>query len=60
MVIKVINFIINFYQRVISVTFFSGVCKFEVSCSEYTKQMIIRCGVLKGIGLGMKRIGSCR
>jgi len=62
----VIN-IINFYQiyfsfdkGVLAVFAPGGACKFNPSCSEYTKQMIREFGVLEGSRLGLKRIWSCR
>lgn len=36
-----------------------GACKYPVSCSEYTKQAIIKQGILKGVLLGTRRILSC-
>ena len=35
-------------------------CRFIPTCSEYTKQAIIKYGALKGTKLGMKRILKCR
>ncbi len=35
------------------------ICKYEPTCSEYTKQSIIRHGTLKGSLLGVWRIGRC-
>lgn len=59
--------LINFYQTHLSfdrgvLAFFApgGACKYEISCSEYTKQMILRSGVVKGLHLGTKRIIACR
>lgn len=64
---KLLVSVIDFYQ-----TFFSfdrgllaflapgGACRYPLSCSEYTKQAIRQEGALKGIFLGLKRIGSCR
>lgn len=59
--------LIEFYQTYLSfdkgiLTFFSpgGACKFEISCSEYSKQMVERYGVIRGLGLSLKRIWSCR
>ena len=49
--------LINFYQ-VFSSNF--DFCKYEVSCSEYTKRMIEHEGVIKGLALGLRRIWSCR
>ena len=34
-------------------------CKFDPSCSEYTKQAINKYGFFKGSFLGMKRILKC-
>ena len=34
-------------------------CKYFPTCSEYTKQAIIRYGAFKGIFLGLKRIIKC-
>lgn len=36
-----------------------GFCRFYPSCSEYTKQTIIKFGLLKGGYLGFKRILKC-
>ena len=34
-------------------------CRFYPSCSEYMMTAIQRFGVIKGIGLGVKRISRC-
>lgn len=59
--------LINFYQKYLSfdrgmLAFLApgGACKFNPSCSEYTKQMILKHGTLQGSVLGLKRIWSCR
>lgn len=39
--------------------FTPSVCRFYPTCSEYTKQAIIKYGVLKGGWLGIKRICRC-
>ncbi len=58
---KVVIFLIEKYQRHIS--FFldgKGVkCKFYPTCSEYTKQAVLKYGVCKGTFLGIKRIVRC-
>lgn len=49
---------IDFYKKQISP--FIGVhCKFEPTCSEYTKQAIEKYGAFKGCFLGFKRIIRC-
>ncbi|MBL0333379.1 MAG: membrane protein insertion efficiency factor YidD [Chlorobiota bacterium] len=50
--------IIKFYQNFISPLTPSS-CRFVPSCSEYTKQAIIKFGILKGGWLGIKRISKC-
>lgn len=34
-------------------------CRFTPTCSEYTKQAIIKYGVKKGLKLGIKRLLKC-
>lgn len=59
--------LISFYQLFLSfdrglLSYFApgGACRFELSCSEFTKQMIQKYGVVTGIKLGLIRIWSCR
>ena len=37
----------------------SSSCRFTPTCSEYTKQAIIKHGIIKGTFLGIKRISKC-
>ena len=37
-----------------------GACRYEVSCSEYTKQKIREFGVIRGSLLGLQRVWRCR
>lgn len=37
-----------------------GACKYNPTCSLYTRQMVEKYGVIKGLSLGFKRILSCR
>lgn len=46
------------YQRLLSPMLPSS-CRFTPTCSEYTKQAIIKHGVIKGTFLGIKRISKC-
>lgn len=67
MIKKLVLNAIRFYQMFISfdkgiLAFIApgGSCRYPLSCSEYTKQAVLRFGVTKGIILGLKRIWSCR
>lgn len=57
MIKKFLLFLINIYQKISKLT--PPVCRFTPTCSEYTKQAIIKYGVLKGLWLGIKRICRC-
>lgn len=46
------------YQRLIS-PLLGPVCRYEPSCSEYTRQAIERYGLVRGGWLGVRRIGRC-
>lgn len=46
------------YQRLLSPILPSS-CRFTPTCSEYTKQAIIKYGIIKGAFLGIKRILKC-
>ena len=57
MIKKLILFLIKIYQKISALT--PPRCRFYPTCSEYTKQAIIRFGVFKGGKLGIKRIVKC-
>lgn len=57
MIKKLILFLIKIYQKISALT--PPRCRFYPTCSEYTKQAIMRFGVLKGGILGIKRIVKC-
>ena len=57
MIKKLILFLIKIYQKISALT--PPRCRFYPTCSEYTKQAIIRFGVFKGGILGIKRIVKC-
>tara|TARA_B100000579_G_C22037021_1_gene490892 strand:- start:200 stop:415 length:216 start_codon:yes stop_codon:yes gene_type:complete len=46
------------YQRLLSPILPSS-CRFTPTCSEYTKQAILKHGIIKGAFLGIKRISKC-
>lgn len=63
---KLIVHLITFYQRTLSpdhgvfkARFPYGYCRHYPSCSEYTKQAVIKRGALFGLVLGIKRIVKC-
>ena len=54
---NLVLFLITIYQRISHLT--PPRCRFYPTCSEYTKQSIIRFGLIKGGWLGFKRICKC-
>lgn len=58
---KICVYLIEIYQKSISKILENRNirCKFYPSCSEYTKQAIIKYGVIKGCIYGIKRILRC-
>lgn len=57
--------IINIYQIFISTILkgFLGTskfCRFDETCSQYTKRAIIENGIIKGIGKGLVRLAKCQ
>ena len=51
-------FIIKLYQKAIS-PFLPSSCRYQPTCSQYTKEALISHGLAKGGYLGIKRILSC-
>ncbi|QQG49752.1 MAG: membrane protein insertion efficiency factor YidD [Candidatus Berkelbacteria bacterium] len=57
--------LITAYQRTLSpdhgplrqVT--GGICRYQPTCSEYTKEAILKHGTVRGVWLGAKRISRC-
>ncbi|WP_106568886.1 membrane protein insertion efficiency factor YidD [Cecembia rubra] len=49
---------ILFYQYLIS-PLFPPTCRYNPTCSQYSKEAIMKHGVLKGGWLAIKRIASC-
>jgi len=50
--------LINLYKYLIS-PLLGNNCRFLPTCSEYTKEAIIKFGLIKGTFLGLKRIIKC-
>ena len=51
-------FVIKVYQTLIS-PFTPATCRYQPTCSHYTKEALIRHGLFKGGKLSLKRIFSC-
>ncbi len=54
---KMLVRLINIYQKTPTKMHYS--CVFLPTCSEYTKEAIIKYGSLKGVYLGIRRILRC-
>lgn len=50
--------VIRLYQMTFS-AFLGRHCRFNPTCSEYTRQAVLRFGVLRGGWLGLKRVARC-
>lgn len=55
---KILLFLIKIYQKGIS-PYFGRRCRFYPTCSEYSRQAIIKYGAVKGSYLAIKRILKC-
>ena len=56
------NFLLVIYKSTVSFflrVLFGNGCRFDPTCSEYTKEAIEKYGVLKGTLLGLKRLARC-
>jgi putative membrane protein insertion efficiency factor len=51
-------FLLRFYKRFLS-PLLPPMCRFEPTCSVYTMQAVDKYGALRGIWLGMRRLGRC-
>ena len=53
--------LVEFYQADISPLLRSYIaCRYEPTCSEYSKQAVERFGILEGLGLSWRRLNSCQ
>lgn len=50
--------VIRIYQKLVS-PLLPQACRFYPSCSEYSRESIIRHGLLKGLALTLIRLGKC-
>ena len=51
-------FLLRCYKRFLS-PLLPPMCRFEPTCSVYTMQAVEKYGTLRGIWLGMRRLGRC-
>lgn len=63
---RAVSLIIRFYQRTLSPDHGAfraqhphGFCRFYPTCSEFTRQAVLRHGTVAGLWLGLKRLGRC-
>ena len=53
--------LVEFYQAGISPRLRSYItCRYEPTCSEYSKQVVERFGILEGLALSWRRLNSCQ
>ncbi len=58
---KIVIFFIKIYKKYFSPIFvYFGIhCKYYPTCSQYARQAIEKYGIIKGIGLSIKRFLKC-
>ena len=49
---------LRFYKRFLS-PLLPSACRFHPTCSEYMLEAVDRYGVLRGVGMGLKRLSRC-
>ncbi len=54
----VLVFFIDIYRMYISPRF-PSTCRYVPTCSQYTREAVLKYGALKGTWLGIKRISRC-
>jgi putative membrane protein insertion efficiency factor len=50
--------LLHFYKRWIS-PLLPSACRFHPTCSEYMRDAIVAHGLLRGVGLGLRRLSKC-
>jgi putative membrane protein insertion efficiency factor len=55
---RVVLFFLQLYKRLIS-PLLPPMCRFEPTCSVYMMQAVEKYGALRGVWLGLRRLGRC-
>ena len=55
---KFLIFLIQAYSYLLS-PFLGNHCRYTPTCSQYAREAIENHGVMRGLWLGLKRVGSC-
>jgi putative membrane protein insertion efficiency factor len=50
--------LITLYQKLLS-PWFPDACRFTPTCSQYAKEAMLKHGLLRGLGLSLKRLSKC-
>jgi hypothetical protein len=57
-IVRLLVLLVRFYQYVISPVL-PNACRYTPTCSQYAVMALQKHGILKGLWLAAKRIGSC-
>jgi len=50
--------LITVYQKMLS-PWLPDACRFTPTCSQYAKEAMLKHGLLRGLGLSLKRLSKC-
>ncbi len=50
--------LITLYQKMLS-PWLPDACRFTPTCSQYAKEAMMKYGLLRGLGLSLKRLSKC-
>lgn len=55
---RVLAFLITLYQLLIS-SWLPPTCRYTPTCSQYAKEALMRHGLVRGLGLSLRRLSRC-